>query len=242
MSILKPKQNFLFPLETIFELKPLKKYEVLFSFLDTSPLMKLYPSTGRPPIPYEAILRSLIYKNIRTLSSLSDLVRELQDNPNLAHLLGFNLSQLPCVENLSAFMENIPNPSLQEVKDSLLNKLILLGEIYGTYISFDSCTILSPVKENNLKTSVKNRFDKNKIPKGDPDCRLGVMVHFPNPYQKEMKYFWGYKNFVLSDALSELPLCETTKPANIVDSIIAIHLLRTFIVCGPFLGSLLPIE
>lgn len=37
------------------------------------------------------------------------------------------------------------------------------------------------------------------------------MVHFPRPFQKDFKYFWVYRNFVLSDALSELPNTEETK-------------------------------
>ena len=44
------------------------------------------------------------------------------------------------------------------------------------------------------------------------------MVHFPKNFQKEIKYFWGYRNFVLSDALSELPILEETRAANVVDS------------------------
>ena len=82
MTKFNAKQKFLFSPETIFNLRPLEKYEILFSFLDTSPLQQLYPSTGRAPIPYEALLRALVYKNIKTLSCLSDLVGELKDNPN----------------------------------------------------------------------------------------------------------------------------------------------------------------
>jgi len=48
----------------------------------------------------------------------------------------------------------------------------------------------------------------------------------PKPFQKEIKYFWGYRNFVLSDALSELPILEETKPANIVDSKVIIPQLE----------------
>jgi len=44
------------------------------------------------------------------------------------------------------------------------------------------------------------------------------MVHFPKNFQKEIKYFWGYRNFVLSDALSELPILEETRAVNVVDS------------------------
>jgi len=44
------------------------------------------------------------------------------------------------------------------------------------------------------------------------------MVHFPKNFQKEIKYFWGYRNFILSDALSELPILEETRAVNVVDS------------------------
>ncbi|GAJ15238.1 unnamed protein product, partial [marine sediment metagenome] len=51
-------------------------------------------------------------------------------------------------------------------------------------------------------------------------------VHFPKPFQKEFKYFWGYRNFVLSDALSELPILEETRAANVVDSKVIISQLK----------------
>ena len=82
MNRFKAKQKLLFKAATVFHLRPLEKYEVLFSFLDTSPLETLYPATGRPPVCYEALLKALIYKNIKNVSYLSDLVRELKDNPN----------------------------------------------------------------------------------------------------------------------------------------------------------------
>jgi hypothetical protein len=52
------------------------------------------------------------------------------------------------------------------------------------------------------------------------------MVHFPKPFQKEIKYFWGYRNFVLSDALSELAITEETRVTNVVDSKVIIPQLR----------------
>ena len=104
------------------------------------------------------------------------------------------------------------------MRDSLVSKLIGLKEIKGTHLTFDSSNILAKAKENNLETSIKNRFSKTKRSKGDPESRLSIMVHFPKSFQKEIKYFWGYRNFVLSDALSELPILEETRAANVVDS------------------------
>jgi len=226
MNRFKPNQKLLFKAETVFNLRPLEKYEILFSFLDTSPLEILYPSTGRPPIPYEALLKALVYKNIKNVSYLSDLVRELQDNPDLALVFGFHPLRLPYVENFSAFLGDTENRIFQEIRDSLVSKLIEFKEIKGTYLTFDSSNILVKVKENNLKTSIKDRFNKTKKPKGDPESRLSIMVHFPKHFQKEIKYFWGYRNFVLSDALSELPILEETKGANVVDSKVIIPQLK----------------
>ena len=90
MNRFKANQKLLFKAKTVFNLRPLEKYEILFSFLDTSSLEILYPSTGRLPIPYEALFKTFIYKNFKNISYLSDLVRELQDNPDLALVLGFH--------------------------------------------------------------------------------------------------------------------------------------------------------
>ena len=80
MNKFKANQKLLFKAETVFNLRPLEKCEVLFSCLNASPLETLYPSTGRPPIPYEALLKSFVYKNIKNVSHFSDLARELRDN------------------------------------------------------------------------------------------------------------------------------------------------------------------
>ena len=111
MNRFKSNQKLLFKAETVFNLRPLEKYEILFSYLDTSALEILYPSTGRPPIPYEALLKALIYKNIKNVSYLSDLVRELKDNPDLALVFGFHL---PYVENFSAFLGDTENSIFQK--------------------------------------------------------------------------------------------------------------------------------
>ena len=144
MKRFKSNQKFLFKAETVFNLRPLEKYEILFSFLDTSALEILYPSTGRPPIPYGVLLKALVYKNIKNISYLSDLVRYLHDNPDLTLVFGFHPLRLPYVENFSAFLEDTKSTIFQEVRDSLVSKLIDLKEIKGTHLTFDSSNI--PVK------------------------------------------------------------------------------------------------
>jgi hypothetical protein len=59
-------------------------------------------------------------------SLLSDLARELQDNPNLVLVFGFHPLHLPQVENFSAFLRDTENSIFQEVRDSLVSESIEL--------------------------------------------------------------------------------------------------------------------
>jgi hypothetical protein len=121
---------------------------------------------------------------MKNISYFSDLARELRDYPDLAIVFGFHPLRLPQVENFSAFLADTDNDILQEVRNALVGKLILSGEIKGKYLSFDSTNIPVKVKENNLKTSVKDRFKKNSRPKGDPEEPTGCHDSFPKPFRK----------------------------------------------------------
>jgi hypothetical protein len=102
---------------------------------------------------------------MKNISYFSDLVRVLRDHPDLAIVFGFHPLRLPQVENFSAFLGDTDNHLLQEVRNALVGKLIQSDEIRGSYISFDSTNIPVKVKENNLKTSIRSRFKKNRIAK-----------------------------------------------------------------------------
>ena len=104
-------------------------------------------------------------------------------------MLGFHPLRLPQVENFFTFLRDTENRIFKKVRDSLVSELIELKKIKGTYLTFDSSNIPAKVKENNLKTSIKDRFDKTKKLKGGPESRLSIMVYFPKLFQKEIKYF-----------------------------------------------------
>ncbi|MFQ6052440.1 MAG: transposase [Candidatus Hydrothermarchaeota archaeon] len=71
------------------DLPPKVLYEKIFD-----QLLSLGDNTtrkrGRPSFYKDAILRALIYKNLRRLPSLSELAFELKNNPALAETLGFS--------------------------------------------------------------------------------------------------------------------------------------------------------
>lgn len=187
----------------------IKKFELLFSLLKL-PKEQSKPKR-RPPHPKHALLNALIYKNLRSVPTLLELTCEIKNYPQVAQICGFN--SFPSIERFSSFLKDTPNQFLQAVRESLVRELISCGCISGRYISADSCPIKANVKENNLKDSVAHRFDKTKVPKGDPDARLGAYVIHGD--KKRVQFFWGYRNHIVNDAVSELPIAEITKPANV---------------------------
>jgi hypothetical protein len=183
---------------------------------------------GRPPVPRDALLKGLIYRNLRGITKLVELEFELRNNPSIAEPLGFNpLKRPPSDERFSEFLRAHPNRYFQSIRESLVHQLISEGVIHGWGVGLDSCPIEASVKENNLKTSMNNRYDKYHLPPGDRDARLGVCVHVPNPFQKKIHFFWGYRNHIVNDLDSELPIVERTVQANKDEKSVGLSLLQT---------------
>jgi hypothetical protein len=201
------------------------RYDLLFEPLSAS--SSLEKKGGRPPFPREALLKAFVYKALRGINTLTDLAFEFQNNPSICQTLGFNLYKTPpSIERFSQFLRETPNNFLQNIRAQLVQTLLKENVITGKHLVMDSCPILANVRENNLKTAVANRFDKKRIPKGDPDARLGILIHFPQPFKREIRYFWGYRNHIVADAQEEIPLWEVTHPADISEIHQAIPMLQ----------------
>ncbi len=215
------------PLLDPLSLPCLFRYSLLFENLPPWPGQS-DSLKGRPPFDRNLLLRALIYRCLRRLPTLTDLTCDLEHNPTLVSALGFDpLRPLPGVERFSHFLRKTDNLFFQNLRQALVQQLIELGTITGAVLALDSCPVTVLVKENNLKTSLRRkRFDKQAPPAGDREAGLGVKIHFPGDPPKQVTYFWGYRNHVLVDATSELPLAEFTRPANISDVTLALPLLK----------------
>lgn len=95
MNKFKANQKLLFKAEIVFNLRFLEKYKIPFSFLDTSTIKNTVSFYQQTTYPHEAFLWPRI--DIKNVSYLSDLVRELKDNPNLVLFFGFHLLRLPYI-------------------------------------------------------------------------------------------------------------------------------------------------
>lgn len=205
-------------------LAPRIAYQKLFDFL---PRLPVAAGRGRPRTDPNALLRCFVYRCLRRLPTLSDLSFALAENPSLVEAVGFDpLGPLPSLERFSAWMRTTPNATLQRLRLALVTRLFQSGAIRGETIALDSCPVPAPVRQNNPKTSVKGRFNKECFPSNDPQARLGVYRSYDRPGRK-ITFFWGYRNHVAVDYHSELPLTEQTHPANQNESRFAIPLLQS---------------
>lgn len=203
------------------------RYGALFSHLPTLPKHD-HPTRGRKPYDPNILLRALIYRCLRQIPTLTELTFELENNPSVADCLGLDpIKALPSIERFSAFLGDTDNQALQAIRLALVKELIRERVISGEVVALDSCSVVAPLRENNLKTRVSHsRFDKNNPPRGDPDTGVGVRIHFRSEKDKRITYFWGYRNHTVSDAGSELTLCEETHPANVSEVKRAIQMLQ----------------
>ena len=140
----------------------------------------------------------------------SHLRRFLLNHPLLVIELGFRLEldpaqpygfdldkTIPCEywlrQQLHCFDHDLLQALLRATVAALKQEIPGLGET----VAFDVKHIFAWVRENNPNVYVKGRFDVTHIPKGDPDCRLGVKKSTnqeqPDGSKKEKKVsLFGY--------------------------------------------------
>jgi hypothetical protein len=208
-----------------------------------------------PPLPYAPFVAACLVKLEEAKPDMSKLRDFLVEHPALVWLLGFPLvasrryrwgfdadASLPSARHFTRLLRTIPNPCFQFLLDDTVR--LVQGELadvapdFGQAVSLDTKHILAWVKENNPKDYVKERYDKHKQPKGDPDCRLGCKrqrnqrasskqpppTPTDNPLPAEIisvgEYYWGYASGVVATKVAtwgEFVLAELTQPFDCSD-------------------------
>jgi len=197
----------------------------------------------QPTIPLRAIAAAELIKLHEGRTSMSGLHQYLGEHPGLIWLLGFSLhpaphhplgfnalASLPTPRHLTQMVRSMPNAALQFLLASSVQ--LLLAELVECEappvecVSLDTKHILAWVKENNPKTYVPDRFNKDKQPSGDPDCKLGckrrhnqVVTPTHNPVAAQTaavgEYYGGYGSGLVVTKVSgwgEFVLAELTQP------------------------------
>lgn len=191
-------------------------YDKLFASLDFElPRAK----TGRTGFPKEAMLCAAIVMKCEGFDYITDLRDYLENNLLIAHYCGFDITKpLPSYWTFERFIKGTNNGDLKDVMASLVRKLYDLGVVDASFIGLDSTPNMANTAQNNPKSFAKNKFRKDNHPKADPDCALGVHTASNQHNEKNCEFFWGYKNHILVDCISGLPLYELTTPANVHDA------------------------
>lgn len=176
---------------------------------------------GKQPVPLVAYVGAFLVKIDQKLASTSHLRRFLVQHPALVWALGFPLyghtsarhgfdaeTSLPSRQQFSRVLRELDNACLQALLTSQVNQLqSLLPDDFGRTISLDTSHILAWVRENNPRQYIKEgRYDKERQPAGDPDCKLGCkrahnrLVKTPDKEGKsantiafkDKEFYWGY--------------------------------------------------
>ena len=157
--------------------------------------------------------------------------------PSSDYPWGFDVdASLPTARHFTRMLRTTPNAVSQYLLDETVRLIQaeLSPEVndFGHAISLDTKHILAWVKENNPKDYVQDRYDKEKQPAGDPDCRLGckrrrnqrASSKEPPPTPRDNptpanisvgQYYWGYASGVVATKIpcwGEFVLAELTLP------------------------------
>jgi hypothetical protein len=213
-------------------------YRALFSLFDWSLVerwQKQRSSRGRPAHPESAYLKAFLIRVNEGLIYTSQLRTFLCKHPLLVIELGFHLKLDPTAAYGFDVEETLPcrfwfGQKLHQLDRMLLQDLLhatvtaLQAEIpgLGETVAFDVKHIYGWVRENNPRVYVQGRFDVTHVPKGDPDCRLGVKKSSnqvqPDGTSKEKKEsLFGYGSGVAAatdPVYGDVIFAEYTQPFN----------------------------
>lgn len=167
------------------------------------------------------LLCAFIVMKCECFSCITDLVDYLNNNLIIAHYCGFNIMKpLPSYWTFDRFIRKLDNNLLKKLMQSQVLKLSEIDVIDTSFIALDSTPVSANAHQNNSKS-----FAKNNQPKSDKDCGLGVHTASNQHNERKFEYYWGYKNHILVDCITGLPIYELTTTADVADSTVTLDIL-----------------
>ena len=145
----------------------------------------------------------------------------------LISICGFKNHKVPHNSQFYRFLKEINNSKIQKLHYIVNKELIDLDVIGLEKFIMDSKPILANTKENNPKNFNRNKTNKKKKPKRNPQATLGYYSS-RNDYKgkKKLEFFWGYRTHVIVDTRSGLCLVEKTLPNSASDAEVAKKLIK----------------
>lgn len=193
---------------------------------------------GRPAHSESAYLKAFLVRIREGMSYTSQLHRFLLKHPLLVIELGFQLvldssapygfdvqRTLPTEQWLRQKLRTFDQALLQALLAATVAALKQAIPDLGDTIAFDVKHLYAWVRENNSNVYVEGSFNVGHIPKGDPDCRLGVkrssnQVQPDGSTTKKKVSLFGYGTGVAActdSTYGDVVLAEYTLPFNAAD-------------------------
>jgi Transposase DDE domain len=219
-----------------------QRYRAFFSYLDWRVIPEraaTRPWPGPLPHPMHASVKALLIKLCEHKAYVTHLRLFLVEHPLLvleigfrpvldaAQPYGFDVERtVPCDRWLRHWQQHLDNALLQALLRPTVRALQAEIPGLGQTAAYDVKHIYAWVQENNRKAYVPARYDPERQPTGDPDCRLGVktssnQVRADGTTKETKEYVWGYGSGVAAATdprYGDIVLTEYTQPFNAVDS------------------------
>jgi hypothetical protein len=235
-------ESYLFDQSTITNIidsdEVVQSYRSLFSLFDWSIVERWeaeHAGQGSHGHPMAAYIKSFLVRINEGIIYTSRLRKFLLEHPLLVIDLGFHLdldynarygfnykTTIPSEVWLRAKLRTLDQQLLQELLNATVTDLKEEIPGLGEVIAYDVKHIYAWVKENNNNVYVKDRYNKNHQPAGDPDCRFGIkkrsnIEQADGTTKEEIKSLWGYGTGVVAATVAEygdVVLAEHTQPFN----------------------------
>jgi DDE family transposase len=216
-------------------------YRAFFALLDWTQISERtveHPWPGTVPHPEAAYVKALLVKLGEQKAYVTDLRSFLVKHPLLVLELGFRpvmdptqpygfdvQQTVPCDRWLRHKQQTLDNTLLRALLRQTVHALQQEIPGLGETVAVDVKHIYAWVQENNPKAYVSNRYDPDRQPRGDRDCRLGVkrstnqeQTNGTTSVRKE--YVWGYGTGVVAATdprYGDVVLADYTQPFNETD-------------------------
>ena len=215
-----------------------QRYRALFALLDWQVLPDPAPDSSRPgrrPHPESAYIKALLIKIQEGYDYCSQVRTFLVEHPLLVLELGFRpvlncdlpygfdvQRTVPSERWLREKQRTLDHCHLQDLFHATVHALQKEIPELGEVVAFDVKHQYAWVRENNLRESIKDRFCKERQPRGDPDCRVGVKSstnqdQADGSTKERKEYLWGYGSGIVSATIAgygDVVLAEFTQPFN----------------------------
>lgn len=181
------------------------RWQAFFAPIDWTALDQVrWRRPGPVPHPPSAYCKALLIKLHAQLPSIPRLRAYLLEHPALVAALGFRLVRtaadpatvdwgrsVPSARWLRHQQQRLPQAWLAHLLAQSVRVVQAQVPTLGTTVALDTTHLYAYVRENNPNNAPAHAFARDRRPRGDRDCALGVKVH-GNQRPRRKTWLFGY--------------------------------------------------